>query len=313
MKKKFVNWSDKHKRAYRKINLGIRKRKNRGILRFLTLGSPPEFKGDIGVCFVKLKKRIKRLKVDSLVGQGYISKSEAKYVYGCKSGDKPFGFSYVRIKTSEGCNGVLHVLFFGDYIPQKWIYDNWKGILGVVELANQSVDIRMCKSKIKDTAKLSSYCVNQYVANQDGFINSSASWSWCFRGCVGQYNRLSKFYFNEINNNNFWSFWDAYVKRVCVVESQHTLDNYGLEIDGSIYINCKLYVPENPFSGKCMDCCFQNNICYVDYWRDDANKCIYGKKGIEEWKCFELFECSNKRGEIFRRGERSAPLLLVTL
>jgi len=289
LKKRFIIWSDRHKRAYRKINLGIRKRKNKGILRFLTLGSPPEFKGDIGVCFVKLKKRLKRLTVDSLVEQGYISKSKAKYFYGCKSGDKQFGFSYVRVKTSEGCNGVLHVPFFGDYIPQKWIYDNWKEIIGVEELANQSVDIRMCNSKIKDTAKLSSYCVNQYVANQDGFINSSASWSWCFRGCIGFYDRYRKSC-SDMPYNDFLDLWDCYVERRSAGEEQRLLDGYSLDGGVCVYVGCRAYVPEHPFSGKCTDCYFQHNSCYIDYWTSDARTCIYGKRSIDEWTCFELFD-----------------------
>ena len=282
MYKKYITWTDKHKRAYRKISLGIRKRKNRGILRFLTLGSPPQFKGDIGVCFVNLKKRLKRLTVDSLVKQGYISKSKAKYFYGCKSGNKLFGFSYVKVRTSEGCNGVLHVLFFGDYIPQPWIYDNWKDLLGVEDLANQSVDIRMCKSKIKDVVKLSSYCVNQYVAGQHGLISSSASWSWCFRGCVGAYRRLWREHYRGLPYNDFLDTWDDYVKRVCAVESQCLLDDYGLELDGCLYPSCKPYVPENAFSGECTDCCFRRDSCYAGYGGRTFDKCIYGKRHIDE-------------------------------
>ena len=77
---------------------------------------------------------------------------------------------------------------------------------------------------------------------------------------------------------------------MCAVESQYTLDNYGLELDGYMYASCAPYVPENSFSGECRDCCFQHRLCYDNYWNGVVDKCIYGKKNIDEWACFELFD-----------------------
>ena len=222
----FTPWADKHRRAHRKIKLGLLWRKHER-LRFMSLGTPVMCAVSIVTGFVLLRKRIRRLTVRRLVDDGFMSKQQAAYFYGReKSGrwDDEFVFHSVNIRTGEGPNGVYHVLFFGQYIPQNWVYDQWKDILDVDYLANQSVDLQMCGSDVYDAAKLASYCVNQYVANQDSLINSSMSWSWCGDGSVG----------------SFRSGFGCHVRQNMVV-----YDEWVRSFVDSDGFNCKLDVVEN--------------------------------------------------------------------
>ena len=221
-------WTKKQKRAHAKIRLGIRLRKNRSILRFLTLGTPSTYGGNIDKAFQVLKKRIKILTPQRLIDDGYISHKTAKYYYHTKYDyNNTLTFNYVRIRTAEGPNGVIHSPYFGDYLPQKWLYDNWKDILQVSNLANQSVDIRACKENVHDTARLSSYVVNHYCTNQDGFLSSSMSWDWCFRGCVTAFYRFKqekKEQFPNIEMNDILELWDHRAEWVVINRNQKRLD-----------------------------------------------------------------------------------------
>jgi hypothetical protein len=71
-------------------------------LRFVTLTSSPEAKGrDLNADFRALKMRILRR--------------------------FRFKMKYWKIRTNEG-NGVLHIVFRGKYVPQKWLSDQWADI-----------------------------------------------------------------------------------------------------------------------------------------------------------------------------------------
>lgn len=89
-------------------------------------------------------------------------------------------FDYLKIETYEGANGVFHILYFGDYIPQKWLSDNWKDITETAYI----VDIRAVRKGVYNSKKLASYCVSQYCSGQSKFVRYSWSWGWCFRGFV---------------------------------------------------------------------------------------------------------------------------------
>lgn len=70
-------------------------------------------------------------------------------------------FEYVRVRTDEG-NGVLHIIFRGCYIPQKWLSEQWDDIH-----CSWNVDIR-------DTQRYHcSYVVNQYLCGQSSFVRYS--------------------------------------------------------------------------------------------------------------------------------------------
>lgn len=221
-RKTFVKWSPKQKRCYQRIMSGL-DRHGRNRLRFLTLSmSPDSKKDDINKCFIILRKRIKRLTVNRLLNEEYIDsdgkvknflpKNKVKYFYGDGIDyDKTFPFEHLKVFTGEGAKGVLHILFFGRYIPQKWIYVNWKEIIDDNDLSLHSVDIKQCKRTIYDKKGLSRYCVNQYVAGQSEYIKFNNSANWCFRGYIGKFQEAKRTWRYGILNGwfsmSFINFW----------------------------------------------------------------------------------------------------------
>lgn len=200
--KGFVLWRSKHYRCYRRILCGLYVHNNQ-ILRFLTLTSVPGQKVEIGSAFHVLYKRIRRLTVRSLVNSGYLSKRQASFFYGAeKKGfwDKCFCFDFIRVRTDEGVSGVFHLLYFGEFIPQKWLFDSWKDILGVDHMVKHSVDIRQCKSSIYDSKRLARYCVSQYVAGQDKYVKFYSSAWWVFPYFTRKYNSDRAWY----SRGHYW-------------------------------------------------------------------------------------------------------------
>lgn len=176
--KEGYRWSRKQKRAFVKAKMGERAHKG-GVQRFLTLTSSNEAKDDIGEDYRAFVLRVKRLTPYKLVKRGYIKKGDIRRYYPNKGPHAKLEFDYFKVRTLEG-NGVLHILYYGDYIPQKWISDIWVSI-------HQSpiVDIRA-----GDYIK---YVVSQYCASQSLFLNSSVSNSWCFKGCLGIWDWARRF------------------------------------------------------------------------------------------------------------------------
>jgi hypothetical protein len=153
------SWSTKQRRCYQRIMSGIAlaKFKNRRI-RFFTLTTSDNSKRGLQEDFRVLKMRIKR----------------------------KFGaFEYLRVKTNEG-NGVIHLLYWGCYIPQRWLSTNWDNI-------HQSpiVDIRA----IDRIRNLGAYIVTQYLCDQKtSFIRYAWSWAWVYKGFVGNWKKITREY-----------------------------------------------------------------------------------------------------------------------
>jgi hypothetical protein len=89
-------YTKKQRRAFQRLMSGLTVGKSRRErLRFMTLTSSPESIGrNLNADFRALKMRILR-----------------KF---------HFKMKYWKIRTNEG-NGVLHIVFRGKYIPQKWL------------------------------------------------------------------------------------------------------------------------------------------------------------------------------------------------
>jgi hypothetical protein len=92
---------------------------------------------------------------------------------------------YFKVKTNEG-NGVLHVVYIGCRIPQRWLSKAWE------EIHNAPiVDIREVRCRTKQIAR---YVASQYVAKQEQGFNTyqrmSWSWNWVFRGFVAIWEQL---------------------------------------------------------------------------------------------------------------------------
>lgn len=164
-------WSRQERRAYHRIKSGLEAHKGE-ILRFITLTSVENMKRPLNESFRVLKERIKRLTPLRLIKMGYIKKDDLRRYYPDKKPNDRLRFEYFKVTTTEGVNGVIHILYFGDYIPQKWLSDAWKEISGAY-----IVDIRACRNSVKSTKRLTSYIITQYVVKQPG-IEKRFSWSW---------------------------------------------------------------------------------------------------------------------------------------
>jgi hypothetical protein len=127
-------------------------------LRFMTLTSSPEAKGrNLNADFRALKMRIFR-----------------KF---------HFKMKYWKIRTNEG-NGVLHIVYRGKYIPQKWLSDQWTEIH-----KSPIVDIRSLYETRKGLKGIVFYLVGDYLAKQS-FERMSWSYSWVFPAFVSCWKRL---------------------------------------------------------------------------------------------------------------------------
>jgi len=193
--RKLYEWSTAQKRAYHRIKSGIVFHHGE-ILRFLTLGSIPEMERDTQSSFRVLKERIRRLTVRKLLDNGYITKRQVKRQYREKKLDDKLTFDYLKIKTSEGPNGVLHILFFGDFLPQAWLKENWHDITG----GCNSAYIRATNKKTHNEDRLSRYCITQYCVSQkadDGktsFLSYSWAPTWVYQGFVADWKDFRAIY-----------------------------------------------------------------------------------------------------------------------
>jgi hypothetical protein len=193
--------------------------------------------------FQKLRKRIKRLKPYKMVKDGYIKPTELHKYYPNTAIGEFLEFEHLKVRTSEG-GGVLHVLFKGDYIPRKWLCDNWSDIRS----GSWNVDIRLCRD---DHAV---YVVNQYLSDQSAFVRYSWSWGWVYRGFVKNWYLFKEHYMTfKIALNK----WDIHLQGRVIKWSPFT----ELEPDGTFinYTQTELNVEKH----YC-DLCLPNTRCLPD-------------------------------------------------
>ena len=79
---------------------------------------------------------------------------------------------YARVRTSEG-NGVLHVVYRGEFIPVRWLSKAWRELH-----KSPNVWIARVKGK-KEVARYISHYMSKQVA---AFVRLSYSAKWVFRG-----------------------------------------------------------------------------------------------------------------------------------
>ena len=173
-------WNKKQKRAYHRCLSGIKKWHILGKqLKFMTLTSSTWVNVDkLNLHFQTLRYRINR----------------------------KFGrMEYFKIKTNEG-NGVLHILFVGNYVPQSWLSQNWSKIHN----GSVIVDIRALKGSDK---KLARYLVSQYVSGQS-FIRLSWSWKWVYKGFVQDWEKI-KWRYENYGREKILKEWDKFLYRAC--------------------------------------------------------------------------------------------------
>lgn len=184
-----VVWDSKQKRSFHKILSGLKKMGYKHeVVRFLTLTSA-SFNERLNADFGVLVKRIR----------------------------KKFGrFDYYRVRTSEG-NGVLHVLYGGEFIPQNWLSGCWFDITG----DSYVVDVRVVDNRER---RLARYVVSQHIAGQSLYVRSSMSWGWVYRGFVRDWRRIIKQYVHTRGIKYCVSLWDLWLQNAIKPEDDRHKD-----------------------------------------------------------------------------------------
>lgn len=166
-KKKVCLWSPKQRRAYQRIMSGLKFSQYLHCrLRFMTLttsneGRDHDIKRDLNVLVKRIRRRYGR-------------------------------FEYIRIKTDEG-NGVLHLIYRGSFIPQRWLSRQWTDIH-----SSWNADIR-------DTQRYHcQYVINQYLAGQSSFVRYSMTSRWVFKGFVSHWYQIKR-QFGLIEGLDIWN------------------------------------------------------------------------------------------------------------
>jgi hypothetical protein len=98
-----------------------------------------------------------------------------------------FKMKYWKIRTNEG-NGVLHIIFRGKYVPQKWLSEQWADIH-----KSPVVDIRSLYETSKGLRGIAFYLISNYLTKQS-FERMSWGYSWVFPVFASSWKRLVEKY-----------------------------------------------------------------------------------------------------------------------
>lgn len=138
-------------------------------MRFMTLTTAKTQKRTLVRSFQVLRQRVMRATYEK---DGFIG----------------FKFNrYFCIRTSEG-NGVLHVVFWGRFIPQTWLSRNWLDIHGA-----HRADIRACYTKRRKVNGLVGYLLTNYLQRQP-IERMSYGWLWAWLGFCKSWQRVKQGY-----------------------------------------------------------------------------------------------------------------------
>ena len=98
-----------------------------------------------------------------------------------------FKMKYWKIRTNEG-NGVLHIIYRGRYIPQRWLSVQWADIH-----KSYVVDVRSLFETRKGLTGIAFYLIGNYLTKQS-FERMSWGYSWVFPAFVSSWKRLVEKY-----------------------------------------------------------------------------------------------------------------------
>lgn len=136
-------------------------------IRFLTLTTKKGVNKDINKSFDALKKRIQRA---------------FKWKFN----------RYYKVKTSEG-SGVLHILYRGHYIAQKWLKKAWREIH-----YSSIVDIREIKYRA-GSKRIATYLITNYIKDQP-VQRISYGWRWVWLGFCRSWENI-KYHYGAMRKN----------------------------------------------------------------------------------------------------------------
>lgn len=157
-------------RAFHRMLTGLQiAQNNRAFMRFMTLTSIKYPKRELKDGFDVLRLRIQRARIE-------------------RDGFHGFKFNrYFCIRTSEG-NGVLHIVFWGRFIPQKWLSSQWKDINGA-----HRADIRKVWDEKRRVGGLVGYLITNYLTEQP-IERMSYGWRWAWLGFCKSWKRVQETY-----------------------------------------------------------------------------------------------------------------------
>jgi len=185
-------------------------------LKFLTLTS--RVPSDLGKAWHTLYERLKRMTPARLVREGWMDMGKLHYYFPNKPINEPLRLEYLKVETREG-NGVLHAVFFGDYIPYGYISHVWS----LVHEGSWNIHISSTRGGIRSPKRVSSYILRQYVQNQSAHIRTSYNHKWVFRGFVQKWNELKQ---TGMNFQDMLSEWD-HILLTFHPWKQMEIDGYG--------------------------------------------------------------------------------------
>lgn len=193
--------SRKKFRLFHRMSSGHRRHQGER-LRHLTLTSKP---GTDPTVLSKHKQRliqeIRRLTPLKLVQKGFIDVNKVHHFYPGKSFSYGLEFQYLSLKTNEG-NGVFHIPYYGDYLPQRWVSAVWERIHGAPNVFLTDY------GAIKTNAdKMTRYLLNQYISEHVGILETRLSWSrnWVFRRFVRVWDYVCKEEKNRFVRSTWWA------------------------------------------------------------------------------------------------------------
>jgi len=296
-------WSNKQKRAYFRAKSGIHAHAGEK-LRFMTLTTAQIMnKKPLNQCRQQLTQRIRRLSPNRLTeltnedGKPYLSKNKRAFFYPefNRQYDKKLKHDYLNVYTTEGVDGVIHVLFFGSYIPQEWLSDTW---MDITESAN-IVDIRLVKNRKGDSKNVAKYVVTQYAITQSKngepthYDHFSNSWKWCFRGFIGiwrEFKRLHRWADYDV----VYSLWEDEITRMAhppPLPYTFTLEDFDFAWPNTEHgYPSALNECNEQKEYDCKECKFHRTNCNFFFTRPNETKprCIHGKTKQEK----EVFCCN---------------------
>jgi len=203
-----IKWRPSQVRCYNRVRSGCVAHRGEK-LRFLTLTTAQEMTRTKEEGFRALKERIRRATPLSIFRAwgGGSAHNFYRHYYPNKNPLSPLTFQYTKITTTEGVSGVFHILYFGDYLPQRWVSSSWETLTGTARV----VDIRGVSVQRGSEKRLSIYAVNQYVSTgQTEYVRFSNSWGWCFLGFLGKWDEIRR-QFSGLDYEERWGVWENYI------------------------------------------------------------------------------------------------------
>ena len=173
-------------RLFHRMTSGLKWHRDKHLRHMVLTSSPLSNEEELNKHKKALVKRIERLTIKKLIKKGYLEESKVKHYYGKKEWNEPLEFIYFSVRTGEGVSGVWHIAWFGDFIPHKWLSEQWDEL-------HQAKNVSLVDhGKIRSSHKLVGYFLSHYFKGQDKIKHISWSWKWLKKGSVGKWKKMVK-------------------------------------------------------------------------------------------------------------------------